>query len=165
MDNAALAEVAMFGNSEERQKAVLALWYRECKLAGVPSAGPEAQGKRNPRGARILVDDYLGAARLQWSQLEKGIREILRLKKTDPKCGRYDLLTLANNPDNYCPEPSIPKQMRKKIRWRLECDVCGETACTPFLPVEEKVADQPCAKTGRGCQGWMRVFKDAELET
>lgn len=149
---------ALVGGDAQRLEAVLGMW-RDARKAG----GLDYQEDRGTTaGAKILARDYLACARLSVGQLRDGMASLVRRIKSDPKCWKYDLRTLANNPSKYCPPPPIEKIRRKLVAWRLECDVCGHSAMTAYVPEGgEPPPAQPCGRSD-ACQGTMVVTEVLE---
>ncbi len=109
----------MFGTDDDRVAFVLGLWREEWGRAGKPMQ-EGLEGRNAVKGASIIATNYLAAARMTVDQLRGGMREIIRLIQTDEKCHRYDLRTLANNPDKYVPASGIiPKSGKKTRRLRI----------------------------------------------
>ena len=152
---------AMLGSDADRRRMVLAMWRDEREAAGLAYF----EDKATVRAADKLAAEWLGKARMSREQLEKGMKKLIAVIKSERGCGNYTLNALALAPSKYCPPPPVEKAKRgKRISWRLICDVCGYESCTAFLPAAERPRSQPCALSARGCQGTMHPEIDSETE-
>lgn len=150
----------LLGSDRERYEMVLAMWREERYGAGLDYQ----EDSPTTRGAATLARDYLNMARLTVEQLREGMRELVRLVKTDPKCRRYTLNTLAKTPSTYCPAPAIEASNQRKVRWTLECDVCGACRATHYMPAGTACPEpQPCGV--EHCQGMLRVLSQYILDS
>ncbi len=151
---------ALLGTDGERVGMVLAMWREERASAGLSAL----DGKRQRRGAKLLADHLCGAA-MSINTLREGMKALIRDIAGDPKCRLFDLLTLANNPERYCPAPVIVREKKRMVMWELVCDVCGYTVTTGYVEATRGTPLlQPCGRYGGGCQGTMHPTKFQEYE-
>ena len=149
---------ALLGTDGERVEMVLAMWREERAAAGLSAL----KGKRSRDAAEMLARDYLANAAMSASTLREGMKKLIHDIATDPKYKLFDLKTLANNPERYCPAPVIVREKKRRVIWEFVCDVCGHTACSQTVDADLGTPNgQPCCV--QECQGTMRPIGTHEV--